>query len=235
MKYEKTIICLANSRKPPSGRCVAGKEIDGDGYGQWIRPVSDRQGQEISEEERRFESGKKAQVLDVVTVPMIEPRPARHQTENHLIDHDDYWTKVSVATWDDVQEAVDTVNGPLWINGHSTYHGRNDKVPENLVRDLKSSLMLVRIPELCIEVVAESGYEGRPGRRRVRTVFRHSGHSYSIVVTDPEVDDEYFAKKNGKYQLEDAIVCFSLAELFYGHASKLAAAIFTKDRCKGTS
>lgn len=235
MTYDKTILCLANSRKPPSGRCVAGKEIDGDGYGHWIRPVSDRQGQEISEEERRFESGKKVQVLDVVTVPMIEPRPMRHQTENHLIDGEYYWTKVSVATWKDVQEAVDTVNGPLWINGYSTYHGLNDKIPENLVKGLKSSLMLMRVPDLSIEVGVESGFEGRPGRRRVRAVFKHSGHDYSIVVSDPEFEDTYFAKKNGQYELEGAIVCFSLTELIYGHAFKLAAAVFTEDRCEGAS
>jgi len=234
VKYEKTIICLANSRKPPSGRCVAGKEIDGDGYGQWIRPVSDRSGQEISEEERRFESGKKAQVLDVMTVPMIEPRPTRHQTENHLID-EEHWTKLSVANWDAVQKAVDTVKGPLWINGHSTYHGENDKVPENLVRDLKSSLMLIRVPGLRIKVSVESGFEGRPGRRRVRAVFRHSGHDYSIVVTDPEIEDQYYAKENGQYELRDAIVCLSLTELIYGHAFKLVAAVFTEDRCKGAS
>ncbi len=235
MKYEKTIICLANSRKPPSGRCVAGKEISDDAYGQWIRPVSDRPGQEISEEERRFESGKKAHVLDVLTVPMIEPRPTRHQTENHLIDDGYCWTKVSVANWDAVQEAVDTVNGPLWINGYSTYHGVNDKVPDNLARDLKSSLMLIRVPELRVEVGVESGYEGRPGRRRVRAVFQHSGHSYSIVVTDPEIEDQYFAKNNGQYELEDAIVCLSLTELIYGHAFKLAAAVFTEDRCEGAA
>ena len=26
MGYTKRIVCLANSRKPPSGRCVAGRE-----------------------------------------------------------------------------------------------------------------------------------------------------------------------------------------------------------------
>jgi len=69
----------------------------------------------------------------------------------------------------------------------------------------------------------------------VRAVFQHSGYGYSLVVTDPEIEDEYFDKKNGKYELEDAIVCISLAELFYGHAFKLAAAIFTEDRCEGAS
>lgn len=89
MAYTKTILCLANSRKL-SGRCIAGKEKLRRGYGEWIRPVSARPSEEISEEERRYENGQSAQILDVISVPMREPRPGAHQTENHLID-DDYY------------------------------------------------------------------------------------------------------------------------------------------------
>ena len=168
-----------------------------------------------------------------MTVPMIEPRPMRYQTENHLIDEDYYWVKSGVASWEAVKAALDSLKGPLWVNGHSTFHGVNDKVPENFAGDLKSSLVLLSIPELRIDVVTESGYEGRPGRRRVRAGFDQAGHHYSIVATDPEVEDVYFAKKNGQYEIGDAIVCFSLSELAYGHAFKLAAAIITKERCEG--
>jgi hypothetical protein len=128
MGYEKTILCLANSRKPPSGRCVAGKEMLKDGFGDWIRPISNRSSREISEEERRFASGEQARVLDIVRIPFLEPRPIFHQTENHLIDYDHHWAKKGVATWDELKKAVDRVRGPLWINGHSTLHGHNDKV-----------------------------------------------------------------------------------------------------------
>jgi len=56
MTYTKTILCLANSRKT-SGRCIAGKEWNNGNPGSWFRPVSSRATHEISEEERRFQSG----------------------------------------------------------------------------------------------------------------------------------------------------------------------------------
>src|ERR1035438_2085128 len=74
MPETKDIVCLANSRKH-SGRCVAGKEVLADGYGKWIRPVSARPSAEISEEERRYENGVLARVLDIIRIPIIGATP----------------------------------------------------------------------------------------------------------------------------------------------------------------
>jgi hypothetical protein len=86
------MICLANSRKPPSGRCIAGKEYEyvSGMFGEWIRPTSARTGHEVSEEERRYESGRKAQIFDIISVPMIEFSPNDHQVENHVLDAEYY-------------------------------------------------------------------------------------------------------------------------------------------------
>jgi len=36
---KKTLVCLANSRKP-SGHCIAGKDLSEQAQGNWVRPVS---------------------------------------------------------------------------------------------------------------------------------------------------------------------------------------------------
>ena len=50
----KRIVCLANSRKL-SGRCVAGRELVADRPEAWVRPVSAREHQEVSEHERQYQ------------------------------------------------------------------------------------------------------------------------------------------------------------------------------------
>jgi len=92
--------------------------------------------------------------------------------------------------------------------------------------------MLLRTPALTIKVDLESGFQGAPGRRRVRADFLFEKVHYDIVITDPLAEDEYFAKSNGSYDIKDAILCVSLSEIVYEHAHKLAAAVLTEERCQ---
>src|SRR5690349_939479 len=117
MTIVKRIVCLANSRKL-SGRCIAGKES----LGGWLRPVSSREHEEVSEYERQYSDGSDPRVLDIMDVPLLEARPKDYQQENWLLDPDKYWRKVGRATWTDVDLLVDTLE-PLWIDGYHTYHG----------------------------------------------------------------------------------------------------------------
>ena len=84
MTYSKTIICLANSKKT-GGRCVAGKAVVDDGFGPWIRPISSRPTQELAPQERKYANGQDPDLLDIIEIKFVEPRPQTYQSENHLI------------------------------------------------------------------------------------------------------------------------------------------------------
>ena len=227
-KYGKTILCLANSRRP-GGTCVAGKEFVNGKFGSWIRPVNPQNADAISGSDRQYQDGTHCDVLDMVTVYMVEAKPHGHQTENHAIDPKYYWAKQSRATWDQIISATDKVNGPLWHDGDRSFHGLNDKVPEAVASNLKGSLLLIEPEKLDLVVALESRFDGGEDRR-VRANFRLNGVHYSFVVTDPWIEAKYFAGKDGVYPIEGSRLCISLAEVAHGIATKLAAAVITKDR-----
>jgi hypothetical protein len=227
-KYTKTILCLANSRRP-KGKCVAGKEYDGGKFGAWIRPVNARNDNAISEADAQYKDGTSADLLDIVLVSMSEAAPSHHQTENHQIDAGFYWMKKGRATWEQIVSATDNVTGPLWSDGDSSFHGLNDKVAEAIANSLTSSLLLVEPSSLTLVVAKESKWGGG-SERKVRAHFALNGTDYNFVVTDPWIETEYFAKPDGSYPVDGSRLCVSLAEVFNGSAIKLVAAVITADR-----
>lgn len=82
----KRMVCLANSRKRLAGRCVAGRVLENGQPTGWIRPVSNREHEEVSECERQYQDGSEPRLLDVIDVPLIESKPKGYQTENWLLD-----------------------------------------------------------------------------------------------------------------------------------------------------
>ena len=230
-QYTKTILCLANSRRP-GGRCVAGKEFANGATSAWIRPINAQNQNSISEADLQYENGTSADALDIVTVPMIGPVPHGHQTENHKITPDYYWTKEGSATWQQVVAATDTVAGALWVNGDSSFHGANDKVPEAQANGLTTSLYLIQPTRVDLVVGPESQYGGG-SRRRIRANFLHNGIPYNFVVTDPWIEEKYFAGQDGTFRLENTRLCVSLSEVIGGNAIKLVAGVFTPERLNG--
>jgi hypothetical protein len=148
----KRIVCLANSRKL-SGRCIAGRELVGGTLGGWVRPVSAREHEEVSEREREYQNGQDPQVLDVIDVPLVVPRANAFQTENWLLDPDYYWSLVDQMSPDGLADYVED-NGPLWLNISSTMVGLNDRVPLEQANKLRSSLRLIHVPSLELAVFA---------------------------------------------------------------------------------
>lgn len=181
MSYTKTIVCLANSWKNTNesdGRCVAGRVYEKKAFGEWIRPVSDRNTHEVSGKERAYEgSGGDPEVLDVIEFPMSAPQPEGHQRENHVIDRSERWRKVGRLSWKQIQAAVETPSGSLWRNDRSSSKGKNDGVTTAGAAKLTRSLYLVRPTGLVLSKAKEPGWEGKPARIRVRARFSSAASS----------------------------------------------------------
>ncbi|RJP36432.1 MAG: hypothetical protein C4547_07355 [Phycisphaerales bacterium] len=188
----------------------------------------------MSLEERRIDLGRDVQVLDVITVRLTRPEPERYQTENHVFDARCRWTWSGTVSWDDLQPAVEEPTGPLWINGESSSHGRNDRVAEAAAAVLDRSLYLVRPEFLRVQVAAE-GSGPAAAQRRVRARFRLAGFWYCLSVTDIPVELDYLSRPDGVYPIAAALLCVSLGEVFHGHAYKLAAAVITPERAAAAS
>jgi hypothetical protein len=130
---------------------------------------------------------------------MIEPRPHDFQTENHLIDDGYYWTKEHEASWDDLRAALDPKGGPLWENLSSSFNGLHDRVEEAKANQLDSSLRLIEVGDFKI-----------------------------VSVTDPVVERQYLAGKDGEFKVGHAILCVSPGKPYEGYAYKLIAGVFVK-------
>ena len=217
----KRIVCLANSRKL-NGRCVAGLELIGGSAAGWIRPVSKREHQEVSEYERQYNDGSDPLVLDLIDIPLLEARPGTYQRENWLLDPKRYWTKVGTVGWNDLSRFE--TSSPLWINGRSTYHGLNDEVAATEADQLDSSLALIHIVELRLRVFAPGSAFG-DAKRRVQASFEHGATRHRLWVTDPTSERRFLAQPDGEHRMGECYLTVSLGEPFNHACHKLVAAI----------
>ena len=226
MSTVKRLVCLANSRKL-SGRCIAGRVVvDGKGR-EWVRPISDRENEEVSEHERQYSDGSDPRVLDIIDIPLLEPRPYKHQQENWLLDPNAYWVKQGHLAWEKLHGLIDTPDR-LWLNESSTRNGENDKIEVNAISRLKSSLYLIHIDKLTISVFAP-GEEFGDTKRRVQAKFEYNGEPYKLWVTDPHYEREYLRMSDGDYALGESFVTISINEKpFKGGYYKFVAAIMEK-------
>ncbi|WDH36924.1 dual OB domain-containing protein [Pseudomonas chlororaphis] len=224
MSYDFEIVCLANSRKH-SGRCIAGKITNGENRGVWVRPVGTSASREITERDRGYDDGTSAQHLDLIEITFTAPQPPSFQRENHIIDDNIYWEKTGAVTKADLAGLVDAP-ASLWENGHSSYSGTNDRVPENLLVAPRQTLFLIEPSNVSIKVSAEGATFG-DAKRSVRATFTYNRQIYSLKVTDPAVEQHYKGLGNGVYNAADiSYLTVSLGETWDGYAYKLIAAVF---------
>jgi len=227
MSITKRMVCLANSRKL-SGRCIAGKEFPGGANAAWIRPVSARPHEEVSEYERQYQDGSDPCVMDIIDVPLLDVRPKNYQVENWLLDPDYYWEKRGHVTWDQIGGLTDPVED-LWINGLSTHHGMHDRIDLSTANSLTSSLRLVHVPRLSLAVFAPGEAFGNP-KRRVQARFRFNSVNYRLWVTDPVYERRYLKMPNAEYELGESFLTVSIGEPAEdGYCYKLIAAIVERE------
>jgi Dual OB-containing domain len=226
MAVTKRIVCLANSRKL-SGRCIAGKEWTENRAGPWVRPVSNRPWEEVSEHERQYEDGSDPQVLDVIDVPLTRHQPRSFQTENWLLDPDAYWVRSGKIKWQDLEEFADNPMG-LWTNNSSTYNGLNDRVSQPDAENLSNSLFLLQLKKVKLRIFAPGMDFGNP-RRRVQADFSYRGVNYRLRVTDPVAERKYLAGPDGEYETGENFITVSLGEPYEGFCYKLVAALIRPD------
>ncbi|MER6973156.1 hypothetical protein ABT304_18985 [Nocardioides sp. NPDC000445] len=204
----KTIVCLANSWKHHDS-CVAGIELtQGGDVGDWIRPVSARQGHGISLKEQTLTDGTAPQVLDVIAIGLRKYAPKEFQVENWLLDPQVQWTRVERLTYADAAAIVDTP-ATLWTLGHSTQLGTNDCVPARELESIENSLVLVAVNNATV-VVEVNPWDGKT---QVRLAFDYNGEEYVLRVTDPDHHGRYEKLGKGRYDLSpQTLVTVSLVE-----------------------
>jgi len=206
---------------------VAGKELNGQQFGPWIRPVNSRNKNAISDSDRRYKGGHLATVLDILSVPLVRHCPSGHQKENYEIQVGEPWVKKSNATWAQIEKATDSNAVGLWGKGISSRFGHNDKVPAAIAQKLNHSLLLIK-PAMCELLVLNELAYGGGTKKRVRVGFLFNGVRYNFVVSDPWVSASY--PNLGKYRIPKSRLCISLSEVLNGYAIKLGAAVITPDR-----
>ncbi len=231
MRDNKRLLVLANSYKY-GGRCIAGRELlsDGDKYrpGNWIRPLSSREGGEFSQRELYLSSRQTVKVGDVVEIPVKAPAGDPIQPENWHI-HSGTWKALSSKkplpplTW------LEETPAHLWLDPGE----RCDRISARALRlrPPRQSLYLIRPENLRLQVNAD-GLTGQPRRR---ALFRYGHRDYDFHVTDPVIWETYLCRVPATHEepltfslpsVDNVLLCISLTREFHEYHYKVVATIF---------
>jgi hypothetical protein len=187
----RKIFVLASSLKNKH-RCIAGREVSTDEYGQnrfgfWIRPVSEHDSGAVSLAECRMDDNQIPSALDVIEIQTGPYEADPLQPENWIIQQDLTWHH---ATCWRAEVAANLVEEPLslWLEpGIET-----DRVTSQYLGAQKElqSLYLVRPDSFEIHIRTDR-WEGEEKKKR-RAVFHYNDICYDLALTDPSISDKYF-------------------------------------------
>jgi hypothetical protein len=217
----RRLAVLANSRRP-GGTCIAGWDLSPDGG--WVRPIGRHTNEAVSHAESLCADGNPVQVLDVAEVTLLEARPNAVQPENWVIDASSPpWTRLGTASRADLERAIATKT-TLWLNGWSSSNGINNRIPADHAVGLGSSLALIDVSSVTIDVSTQFG------RKRAFARFEWAGEEYAMHLTDPALERRYKAMRDGLYASAGAYLTISLANPYKDqYCYKLVAAVIAKD------
>ena len=169
------MICLANSKKY-GGWCIAGLRADGGG---WVRPVAgDTEHGQLYRGHMTLQDGSQPQTLDLLRVPLDQPRPLKSQPEN--------WT-TAPQPWELLRRPLPAEMHALLqhaaIRGAELLGSPTDRVPETFFdqQPTAGSLALIAPDTLQWRVGEDVN-----GQWQLRALFRHRGTRYKLAVTDVE-------------------------------------------------
>lgn len=225
MVEHKTVVCLANSKKP-GGRCVAGIELSGGQIADWIRPVPDASGSAVPMRDRSYSNGADPEVLDVMEIAIGDHAPLDHHPENWIYDGSHSWAKTGSIAWADLGQ-FESAHDDLWIGAAGdSYHGMNDRITQLEASNVSNSLRFLHVSDIALEVaVFTTSYSSK---RRVQGHFTYQGHGYALWVSDPIVEAEFLALENGRYDLGDAYLTVSISDPLDGLCYKVIAALIRR-------
>ncbi len=228
MSFNRKIICLAISRKI-GGKCVAGKDAK---TGDWIRPVSSLETEELYSSHITCSNGKQPEKFDVVEIPFIEEVPKVYQPENILIDETKKWKILEAYQKDD------TTLDNLCDNPETIFENNNpsnDRVSLQCLEDNQIDNSLLFIKPQKISFLKKRAVTGKI---QVRAKFVYNEESYNLSVTD--IDFESAIKNYKDMDIHDEIeviqgntyLCISLGEPFGGDCYKLVASVIFGENVK---
>lgn len=229
MNQRSKICVLANSIKH-SDRCIAGIEIDKDSegryiFGSWIRPISSRDNQAITNEESILDNRRQPKILDVIGIPLLKKRLDRHHNEDCLIHPKENWTYHGKVSISDISHLINSPKN-LWLEYPKRPFSPDRVSPEFVRVNSLPSLYMVRVENLELAIT-----QNEFGKKR-RAVFSYHGIRYDLALTDPEAQKKYFPNfartplgTIEKGPPKNSILIISLTPQFNGKYYKIVATI----------
>lgn len=164
-------------------------------------------------------------LFDVLSVPVLEPRPQAHQPENWLL---------AQTRWRLIEQvdatALSTLIESSVERGPELLGSVTDRVPFSAFEARSAAASLALVEPRSIEWHIRAGFRGN---RQTRAHFELAGRNYDLPITDPRFEQRLAGLGLGDHPRaaagiatdERVLLTVSLGEPFNFHCFKLIAAV----------